>query len=696
MRKFFNNSIPIFGAVLLIEGIFLHLLHLTRSFDYDEIYTAISSNPAYNWGYLVKNYLIVDVHPPLHNFIMWLWNHIFPYGPEWIARLPSVLFSIGALAIAWKYFPKFIDPKQRSIARWIFILLLTFDNTLITQSSYLRSYALLLFLSVPFTFLYLNIMQIIQQGKIIPRLWWAGYAGLSILLCYTHYFGALLFGTVSLILFFAALKHKYELRWFIYIPLGVFICFLPWLWPNCLQNIARSKFAGDWWANSYFSINDTPLLEMIRWKANEFWAILCNNRIGTIHIGLNLFIFLCIVCLVINYRKYRQIPYAKEMLFLVLPFLLAFGINLFIYKKIFLLMFRYFIPFFPSLFLFIVLLWIPLFIRFKWLLLFILFYCISVFSTFFNEPPYDLNRNFSNGKVFAQYIMKQKTPQIYTVNLEGYPPHTFNPIFSYYLNTYFKQPIQVNDITYLPVSQVQPILNDPSNTLYTLLCERWKLNKIAQQWNWTFMARRTAEGFCILKHPASKDTLFDDKEWEEFSPTSLQEPLKIFHKFKAKPPRQEDLIRIIDAGLYAANGKGDRQAAIILAITDKATRKRLVRTNCKIGGWPCEFDPFYNAPAILVVLGNKKDPLSPYSTNLIAGNMSMAAHSSGLGSVWIPRGAKEEFEQDEWKKLLANLNIQGKWEGIGHFAVGHIDNEQTPLSPRKENRVFWMEETSSE
>ena len=160
-------------------------------------------------------------------------------------------------------------------------------------------------------------------------------------------------------------------------------------------------------------------------------------------------------------------------------------------------------------------------------------------------------------------------------------------------------------------------------------------------------------------------------------------------KFKAQMPCKEDLTQIIEAGLYAASGKG-QQAAIVLAVTNKEMRAKLVQANCKIGGWPDGFDPFYGAPAILVVLGNKSHFTSLYDGSLMMGNMMLAAHSLGLGSIWIHR-AKQEFEQEEWKKLLADLGIQGQWEGIGHCAVGYTDGELPQPAPRKDGRVFWIE-----
>lgn len=54
--------------------------------------------------------------------------------------------------------------------------------------------------------------------------------------------------------------------------------------------------------------------------------------------------------------------------------------------------------------------------------------------------------------------------------------------------------------------------------------------------------------------------------------------------------------------------------------------------------------------------------------------MMLAAHSLGLGSIWIHR-AKEEFELPEYQQLLKDIGVDGEWEGIGHCAVGYIEGD---------------------
>ena len=167
------------------------------------------------------------------------------------------------------------------------------------------------------------------------------------------------------------------------------------------------------------------------------------------------------------------------------------------------------------------------------------------------------------------------------------------------------------------------------------------------------------------------------------------EERRSIRKFKPEMPKKKDLDQIIEAGLYAASARGE-QSAIIVAVTNRELRDKISADNCKIGGWDESFDPFYGAPAILIVLANKNWANRVYDGSLVMGNMMLAAHSLGLGSIWIHR-AREEFETEEYKKLLAKWGVEGEWEGIGHCAVGYRDGELPRPAPRKEKRVFYVE-----
>lgn len=159
--------------------------------------------------------------------------------------------------------------------------------------------------------------------------------------------------------------------------------------------------------------------------------------------------------------------------------------------------------------------------------------------------------------------------------------------------------------------------------------------------------------------------------------------------FQPDMPAKEDIAQIVEAGLYAASARG-RQDVITVAITNKQLRDRLADANRRIGGWQEGFDPFYGAPVILVVLAEKGYANHVYDGSLVMGNLMLAAHALGLGSIWIHR-AKEEFEEAEWKQLLTDLGIAGEWEGIGHCAVGYMAGPAPQAAERKAGRVYWVE-----
>lgn len=158
-------------------------------------------------------------------------------------------------------------------------------------------------------------------------------------------------------------------------------------------------------------------------------------------------------------------------------------------------------------------------------------------------------------------------------------------------------------------------------------------------------------------------------------------------KFKPDALPEEMIEQIAEAGTYAATGK-NLQSPIIIAVTNKQLRDRISEMNRKIGGWQEGFDPFYGAPAMLIVLADKNVPTAVYDGSLVMGNLMLAAHSLGVGSIWIHR-AKEEFESEEGKAILAELGITGDLVGIGHCALGYIDGEEPKAAPRKENWVYY-------
>lgn len=144
----------------------------------------------------------------------------------------------------------------------------------------------------------------------------------------------------------------------------------------------------------------------------------------------------------------------------------------------------------------------------------------------------------------------------------------------------------------------------------------------------------------------------------------------------------DDIIdKIVEAGTYAPTGMG-RQSPIIIAVKDRKVREELSKLNAEIMGR--DGDPFYGAPVVLIVLADRNSPTYVYDGSLVMGNLMLAAHALGIGSCWIHR-AKEEFDRPEGKRILADLGIEGDYEGIGHCILGYVEGDYPEVKPRKEN-----------
>ena len=157
-------------------------------------------------------------------------------------------------------------------------------------------------------------------------------------------------------------------------------------------------------------------------------------------------------------------------------------------------------------------------------------------------------------------------------------------------------------------------------------------------------------------------------------------------KYLDKQVPDEVIEKIVEAGTYAATGMG-RQSPVILAVTNKELRDRLSKLNAAVLG--SDSDPFYGAPAVLVVLADKNVPTYLYDGSLVMGNLMNAAEDLGVASCWIHR-AREVFASEEGKEILKAAGIEGNYEGIGNLIIGYDDNGKRPTAPRKADYVHWV------
>ena len=152
-------------------------------------------------------------------------------------------------------------------------------------------------------------------------------------------------------------------------------------------------------------------------------------------------------------------------------------------------------------------------------------------------------------------------------------------------------------------------------------------------------------------------------------------------KYEARQIEDGELMAVLEAGTYAPTAKGT-QSPLIIAVQDRADRDELSRINARIWGRE-DFDPFYGAPTVVLVLAEAGNPNGVQDASLVLGNLMNAAHAVGLGSCWINR-IRETFELSEGRALLEKWAIEGNWVGVGSCILGYAAGPAPAPAARKQ------------
>lgn len=147
--------------------------------------------------------------------------------------------------------------------------------------------------------------------------------------------------------------------------------------------------------------------------------------------------------------------------------------------------------------------------------------------------------------------------------------------------------------------------------------------------------------------------------------------------YRTDPVPEEKLEAVVKAGLMAPSAM-NQQSWHFVVISGKGAER--YRTYCieKLGR-----DPYYGAPAMILVFG-KKDAIAPVCDGSLAiGNLLLAAKALGLGSCWIHCVNdlfKEEAAAAEW-------GVPAGYRPVGSVALGFPAGETPAAKPRKEGTV---------
>ncbi len=267
------------SVVFIFLGLILRFVFLGRPFSYDELFTVVATDVSFSFKYLINNIILTDTHPPLYYFIVYVWNFCVRPVSEISLRLPSLFFSITAVFVSWKYFPKRLGRDAKIL--FCALTACSFSGVFYAQDA--RQYALVTLLSLAATLLYIEIAERIKYSNLSSKVLFS-YLSVSVLLSYTHYFGAVFCTVMSFIIFLYSLREKkYRFKTFMLLVLPV-LFLLPWLYAQAHYNL--NNLGGGWWGNNVrgaFAMGYIYQLLFTNWAVLYLILIACSLSLFLYH-----------------------------------------------------------------------------------------------------------------------------------------------------------------------------------------------------------------------------------------------------------------------------------------------------------------------------------------------------------------------------------------------------------------------------
>ncbi|VVB91434.1 Coenzyme F420:L-glutamate ligase [uncultured archaeon] len=175
-------------------------------------------------------------------------------------------------------------------------------------------------------------------------------------------------------------------------------------------------------------------------------------------------------------------------------------------------------------------------------------------------------------------------------------------------------------------------------------------------------------------------------------------------EYKEDPVPDEDIQFLIDCARYAPSGF-NMQPWSFLVVKNKETMWKLSEsgkkamipllepikdTSKKASGFLVFLKTkgtsmFYNAPALVIILGNKNAPTADHDCAMAAQNMMLAAHSRGIGSCWIG-GVLPALMNEE---LLKELGAPAGYKAVAPLIFGYPKGK-TQMPEKIEPEVKWL------
>ncbi|MDO5110202.1 MAG: nitroreductase family protein [Erysipelotrichaceae bacterium] len=186
--------------------------------------------------------------------------------------------------------------------------------------------------------------------------------------------------------------------------------------------------------------------------------------------------------------------------------------------------------------------------------------------------------------------------------------------------------------------------------------------------------------------------------------TDMLETIKnrrAIRRYKADQITDEELNKILEAGIYAPSAGGG-QRPVIVALQNRDLSAELGRINAaamkrtKAGHVSSEQpsiidDPslpsgFYGAPTVCVIFSRENYIYSMPDSFCCAENMILEAADLNVASAIIGR-AEQTFDTETGRKLMKEWDIPEDYIARCFVILGYIDGPYPSVKPRKEGRI---------
>ncbi|MFC1626659.1 glycosyltransferase family 39 protein [Patescibacteria group bacterium] len=306
-----QKSLLLFFFIFFIAT-YLRLIHLSYSFDWDEIYTAIISN--FSYISLISGVRYDPGNPPLHFILLKAWKGFFGVSEQSQRQLSVLFFSISLITL-YKYSKKY----SNLIPQYILLILYSGSSTIYYFSRYSRAYMLVTCIAV-------SVLPLLIEFLTKKQFKWTTLY-LSLILCviglYSHYSFVIFYGMFFLSSIIMHYKSKIKLKRLVILTLLLFYFYLPWTFFFIKNQIKPSI---EWYKYDFHQLNAT-------WGGITMWLNAYSNNLYSKIIPFQqqqiisyLFIFLMNISIILTLKKERLNILSKHILLL---FILYFNILMF-------------------------------------------------------------------------------------------------------------------------------------------------------------------------------------------------------------------------------------------------------------------------------------------------------------------------------------------------------------------------------